>query len=583
MAFLKTLLLGARGVGKTELLKRWQKSSSFKLEILWIDLDEEIQKATGQSIDQIFKNQGEAFFRKLEFEQLNSLLKRPEKMVVATGAGFDWKNYSFPIQKSEIELLWIRRPTDISGRIFFNRPRLNLDKTELQEFLDRQKERELEFAKIADRVYIMPEGLVEVSTNEQRLLENTLPSTLGLLTLTPLNQRWNWQGPVEIRSDLWSSAEIEIMNPDLALWTFRDLEKKEVLQRKIKEKDWVDWPLELGSDPIINHPWIIFSLHDRLQGESVAEAGQRLISHPAWHHKLSVVVSGWTELQEGWQWQREDPERRSFLPRTQGSSSLPKGASPQWKWYRLWAKSQQKINFIQDGTNPVADQPTFYEWFATPDKFKFFAAVLGDPIFHSRSPIEHQNFFLQRGWPFFSIPIAKQDWNLAFTFLKQLGLRAAAVTSPLKQEFGEAMNTLFVNPEGKEELVNTDLLGLKTLLSEVKDKCGVIWGGGGTLSSVQEIYPSALAYSVRTGEPRQGQGITEPEVLIWAAGPRDESPKAKKLGIWKPRLVIDLNYREDSEARSYAQEVKATYVSGLELFKAQAQGQREFWQKRIPL
>ncbi|MNL62489.1 hypothetical protein D3C87_1865150 [compost metagenome] len=46
---------------------------------------------------------------------------------------------------------------------------------------------------------------------------------------------------------------------------------------------------------------------------------------------------------------------------------------------------------------------------------------------------------------------------------------------------------------------------------------------------------------------------------------------------WRPAMILDLNYKEDSMGREYAQSFGANYTSGLVMFLAQAQGQRAFW------
>ncbi|MGZ3804799.1 MAG: shikimate kinase, partial [Pseudobdellovibrionaceae bacterium] len=69
-----------------------------------------------------------------------------------------------------------------------------------------------------------------------------------------------------------------------------------------------------------------------------------------------------------------------------------------------------------------------------------------------------------------------------------------------------------------------------------------------------------------------------PEILIWAA-PRNKDLKWPP-SAWKPKLIIDLNYTDDSAGREYAQKLNAEYRSGLKMFKVQAQYQREFWENQ---
>jgi shikimate kinase/shikimate 5-dehydrogenase len=557
LAFPKTLLVGARGVGKSALLKRWPDSETV------FDLDLEIERQEGRSISKIFQASGELYFRGLEHKLLNTLLLDSRKMVIALGAGFDWETYKFPIQRSQVEIIWVRRSTDKLGRIFLDRPRLNKELSDLEEFQLRHKERMSVYASVSDRVYTLPEGLSSSDTVETEILKNQMTDTSGILTLSPGRLSWNWSGRVEIRTDLWSFEELAQFQHSKILWSVRDLEKSESF--KIKKDDWLDWALELGT-PLKTAEHLVVSLHEG--------SLQDLMEVKAWHYKYSPLVHSWKELEQGWEWQQQDPENRSFLPRSQNG---------RWSWFRLWSKGHQKINFVQDGTNPVEDQPTFYQWGVTPAKFSKFAAVLGDPVFHSHSPVEQAPFFKKWSWPFFAIPLSPEDWSTALPFLRKLGLQAAAVTSPLKLQMNseKSLNTLIWDSEDHWEGANTDFEGLNLVLAELLDSETLIWGGGGTLSSLLEILPGAAAYSCRTGELKNSKECLHPKTLIWAAGPRDSSPDQKGHQAWQPQLVIDLNYREDSEARSYALTKGAKYQSGELLFRQQALGQRNFWNLRI--
>jgi shikimate 5-dehydrogenase len=64
--------------------------------------------------------------------------------------------------------------------------------------------------------------------------------------------------------------------------------------------------------------------------------------------------------------------------------------------------------------------------------------------------------------------------------------------------------------------------------------------------------------------------------LVWAAGPESPFPPESL----QPHVIIDLNYREDSQARAYAKNQNAIYISGLKMFKVQADFQRDFWREK---
>ena len=48
-----------------------------------------------------------------------------------------------------------------------------------------------------------------------------------------------------------------------------------------------------------------------------------------------------------------------------------------------------------------------------------------------------------------------------------------------------------------------------------------------------------------------------------------------------PKLILDLNYSENSPGREYAHQVSARYISGKLLFVAQAKAQRAFWDECV--
>ena len=75
-------LTGMMGVGKTSIGKKLAK----KLKYNFIDIDEIIEKKEGQSINLIFKNKGEDYFRKIERDITLSELKK-NKCVISLGGG----------------------------------------------------------------------------------------------------------------------------------------------------------------------------------------------------------------------------------------------------------------------------------------------------------------------------------------------------------------------------------------------------------------------------------------------------------------------------------------------------------------
>jgi shikimate kinase len=76
------VLVGLMGAGKTKIGRR----IAARLELPFFDSDEEIEAAAGETIEEIFRNRGEAVFRDGERRVIARLLQGPVH-VLATGGG----------------------------------------------------------------------------------------------------------------------------------------------------------------------------------------------------------------------------------------------------------------------------------------------------------------------------------------------------------------------------------------------------------------------------------------------------------------------------------------------------------------
>lgn len=83
------ILTGFSGAGKSTI----GQSLAFKLKRKFFDLDKEIELLSGMNVENFFETRGEAEFRRLESQILNSLLMT-ERSVIALGGGalLDTKN-----------------------------------------------------------------------------------------------------------------------------------------------------------------------------------------------------------------------------------------------------------------------------------------------------------------------------------------------------------------------------------------------------------------------------------------------------------------------------------------------------------
>ncbi len=134
---MKIVLLGFMGSGKSTI----GKLLSERLEVPFLDLDEEIVRKTGLSIPEIFSSSGEEKFREIERETLMGLLSKPESLVISTGGGAPAykdnmelinKNSISIYLKADFEKLWKRISKDS------NRPLVTAGKEKVRELFERR-------------------------------------------------------------------------------------------------------------------------------------------------------------------------------------------------------------------------------------------------------------------------------------------------------------------------------------------------------------------------------------------------------------------------------------------------------------
>lgn len=596
---MKTLIVGHRGTGKSVLAQRMgfyfrDQGSEF------VDLDLEIENKIGKTIRELFLEHGEPYFREMERQVFLETLQRiKDNSYMVAGAGFD-----LSIVPEGVRVLWVRRRTDADGRIFLDRPRLEPDLPPLEEFKKRAALREQTYSENADEVYLMPEGVMEhhhrAQAVEKSLLSYSAKNIGGVVTLTAdlFRKEFRWElfksrlqmrgiSYFELRDDILTLDQIFRVMSEMASENFvlslrkptslQELQESPVGLQILAKATWVDWALEIGAPDLL---WslvpgtqVIISSH---HGE-ISDLEQ--YKTQAGHLKWAPLVTTFSDLEKFHQWQQQDPARRSFLPRSfQG----------RWAWYRLYMKNRQVLNFWREGEGSALDQPSTFEWLMAEAAPVHFAAVLGDPVYHSYTPIEHSDYFAKKNVPVYAITVARDEWNQALPILQKLGLKWAAVTSPHKenaaalcQSVHKALNTIY--HDGQRWLgASTDEAGFLELtegvgmIAQLQSEI-FVWGGGGTLGMLQEALPQATYFSARTSLLRESSqdSLLKPKVLVWAA-PRTAETQFPPED-WHPSLVLDLNYKEDSMGREYAQRLGVNYASGLVMFTAQAREQRVFW------
>lgn len=582
---MKKVIIGHRGVGKTSFLKRHESYLKQAGQIVpHFDLDQQIELDQKDTILNIYKNKGEKYFREVEAQIFSKLISENTNYVISLGAGFNMARIS-----SEHEVLLLSRLTDRAGRLFLNRPRLNADETPLDEYHIRYLERHEKFLDKATALYSIPEGIECENEIERKIVTGQFYIEDAFYTLTekeiPLIESLLAKfKTIELRNDLLATDKINFLVKTYVQpnWLISVRKDDEIFQF---ENARYDYDIELKGRPRFfeEKSTNILSCHTDDIDAALAKV-QNITNH---HIKLSPSIEQFSDLIKGFNWQQEDPQNRSFLPRSKNGK---------WMWFRQLAKYFQEINFIRNFSF-LKDQPSKYQWLLLPEnRPKSFGAVLGQPVVFSRSPEFHREFFSQFKSFFTAIELSEVEFLANIEWLAALGLNCAAVTSPLKRvayQFAsessevakqfESVNTLFLG-QNQIQGTNTDVHGFIDLIQNlpIDEQSNVaVWGGGGTLNMMKSVLPNATYYSSQTGLPREGQAlpVVTPDILIWAA-PRN--PQTLMTPIeWAPKIVGDLNYFDNSMGLEYAQLIKSNYVSGLNLFKVQGLHQQKFWKPLI--
>ena len=655
------VIIGHRGTGKTSWVRTIKKHfEENQVPLLAFDVDQQIEEQTQQKILKLFEK-GESLFRKIEEKIFNQCLQQSKKFKgtvwISLGAG-----YCGDIPPS-CTVIHLKRPSDSKGRIFFDRPRLLTNKSSFEEYQELYPKREDVYRKQRDLIWTRLDGFLNFNQADLVFLgEKKLPFNNGVLTLKEedflneiqlenfLNHKLQMGFRFfELKNNETSIPFIEKVLKQIPLknilFSFRKKEDSSFqsylknLTSSLSKDIAVDWPLEWGLKPFwfnnISHS--IYSLHDRKNKDSMESLFVQFPQEKNVHFKLAVEVFSLEELWKGYIWQQEDPQYRSFHPRS---------SDGRWKWYRILFGFQQFIYFIREDIHQgVLDQPLIAEACQFHKaQSKGFACVLGNPIEHSITPSEHYLFFKQYNLLILKILMKEEEVHLThLKILEDLGMKFAAITSPLKKNFYQlikeeeiknkdqsqeinldhstdlslsylgsyldwkSLNTIILK-NGKWKGFNTDIYGALFLRIWVenmmrhkkinqKDLSVAIWGGGGILNVLESAFTDIKLlksivdskennfqqftfnlsfYSARTGKLKKGSLCT-PDIIVWAAGRGPISHFIYPPQAWKPFYILDLNYTEDSPGREYAIRTQAEYIAGHIWFKAQAKWQRNLF------
>lgn len=97
-------LVGLRGAGKSTIGAALAK----RLRAPFVELDATIEKAANLSLGELFSLHGEAYYKRLAYEQLSNLLAKDKPMVIATGGSVVTDAETWQLLKRRSHTVWLK-------------------------------------------------------------------------------------------------------------------------------------------------------------------------------------------------------------------------------------------------------------------------------------------------------------------------------------------------------------------------------------------------------------------------------------------------------------------------------------------
>jgi XRE family aerobic/anaerobic benzoate catabolism transcriptional regulator len=110
----RVALVGLRGAGKTTLGER----AAAALGVPFVELDREVERASGMELSEIFATHGQAMYRRLERQCLETTIARFERVMIATGGSLVTEPATYDLLLSSCFVVWLSAsPHEHMGRV----------------------------------------------------------------------------------------------------------------------------------------------------------------------------------------------------------------------------------------------------------------------------------------------------------------------------------------------------------------------------------------------------------------------------------------------------------------------------------
>jgi len=101
-------LVGLRGAGKSTLGRR----AAERLKMPFVELDREVERASGMELSEIFSMHGQGMFRRLERQCLETIVARFERAMIATGGSLVTEPATYDLLLSTCFVVWLSATPD---------------------------------------------------------------------------------------------------------------------------------------------------------------------------------------------------------------------------------------------------------------------------------------------------------------------------------------------------------------------------------------------------------------------------------------------------------------------------------------